>query len=568
MSLTAILVYVWGRSLALRPCWALAAAALTLAVPGLAYSGFLMTEVVFYPIICLSAWAMARALAEPSLENQGFLLASILLAITTRLQAVVLVPILLLAVLLKLGFERGSISSLRRFLPLSGGVVIAAGLWALLTRGEAGGVLGSYQVTGSTSYAFGSAARFALYHLADVLIMTAVLPVVALSVLVFRAAMGNEASERIRAFVAVATAYVLGFVAEVGLFTSSLLGRLGERYLLGLSPLLFLSFACWLDRGAPRPALATGLSSVAALGLLAALPTRFVSESAAPDAFSLIPLYDIRQHMSASVFKLGVLLAALLLLILLAGAAFRRRWILPVVVGVMLIAGSVSASRFVARQAAGFRNLTIGGDPTWIDEFAAGPVSFLYAGEYGFSKGGPVWANLFWNSKIANVLTLRGATVVGPIPSHRASVAPDGRLLVGGVQFESESAVASSAISFFGDIRGRGGSYALWQLAAPARVSSIVTGIRLLSGDIDTSARMRAYACEDGALELALAAPEARTITVSREGRLYRTIRLVAGIPWTGTIPPPRGSSGVCTFEVVSEGGGVHADRFDFVRRE
>jgi len=48
MSLTAVPVYLWGRSLMSRG-WALVAAALTLSIPGLAFSGVIMTEVAFYP---------------------------------------------------------------------------------------------------------------------------------------------------------------------------------------------------------------------------------------------------------------------------------------------------------------------------------------------------------------------------------------------------------------------------------------------------------------------------------------------------------------------------------------
>src|SRR5205807_6709643 len=99
MSLAAVPVYLWGRTLA-APRWALAAAALTLAVPGLLYTGFLMTEVSFYPVFVLAAWAMASALAEPTLDRQAILLGTMLLAFATRLQAVVLVPVFVLALLL------------------------------------------------------------------------------------------------------------------------------------------------------------------------------------------------------------------------------------------------------------------------------------------------------------------------------------------------------------------------------------------------------------------------------------------------------------------------------------
>ena len=56
MSLAAVPVFLWGRSLTAAR-WAFAAAGLTLALPGLAYSGLVMTEVAFYPVFVLAAWA-------------------------------------------------------------------------------------------------------------------------------------------------------------------------------------------------------------------------------------------------------------------------------------------------------------------------------------------------------------------------------------------------------------------------------------------------------------------------------------------------------------------------------
>src|SRR5438067_3503527 len=142
MSLAAVPVYLWGRSL-MAPRWALAAAALTLAVPGLLYSGFLMTETAFYPVLVLAAWAMASALAEPTLDRQALLLGTMLLAFATRLQAVVLVPILFLALVL----SGGGLARVRRFVPLFLGIAGVAALWSVLVlRGHesASGLLGTY----------------------------------------------------------------------------------------------------------------------------------------------------------------------------------------------------------------------------------------------------------------------------------------------------------------------------------------------------------------------------------------------------------------------------------------
>src|SRR3989440_2798314 len=57
MSLVAVPGYPWGPTLIARG-WALTAAALSLCLPAFAFTGFVMTEVAFYPIVCLVAWAL------------------------------------------------------------------------------------------------------------------------------------------------------------------------------------------------------------------------------------------------------------------------------------------------------------------------------------------------------------------------------------------------------------------------------------------------------------------------------------------------------------------------------
>jgi hypothetical protein len=73
MSLAAVPVYLWARTLVPRRS-ALVAAALTLATPVLAYSGLVMTEVLFYPLLVTAAWAGAAAIARPTRRNQILLL--------------------------------------------------------------------------------------------------------------------------------------------------------------------------------------------------------------------------------------------------------------------------------------------------------------------------------------------------------------------------------------------------------------------------------------------------------------------------------------------------------------
>jgi len=74
MSLAAVPVFFYGRRL-MSPSYALVAAALTLASPLLLYSGFVMTEVLFYPLAALTLLASARAVETASVKHQVVALA-------------------------------------------------------------------------------------------------------------------------------------------------------------------------------------------------------------------------------------------------------------------------------------------------------------------------------------------------------------------------------------------------------------------------------------------------------------------------------------------------------------
>ncbi len=73
MSLAAWPVYTYTRRL-VPDGYALLAAALTLACPLVLFSGFVMTEVLYYPIAAAALLATARAVATTALTDQGIAL--------------------------------------------------------------------------------------------------------------------------------------------------------------------------------------------------------------------------------------------------------------------------------------------------------------------------------------------------------------------------------------------------------------------------------------------------------------------------------------------------------------
>ena len=100
MSLAAVPVYLWGRRF-LSPLGALVAAALTLLLPGLVLTGTLMTENAFFPAFLLALLAIGVCVERPTPGRQALAVAAIGLAGASRLQGLLLVPVLVAAVVLE-----------------------------------------------------------------------------------------------------------------------------------------------------------------------------------------------------------------------------------------------------------------------------------------------------------------------------------------------------------------------------------------------------------------------------------------------------------------------------------
>ena len=99
MSLAAVPAYFLARRVLERPL-ALVAAALSVAIPSMLYTGTLMTENAFYPVFLCVALVLVRMLERPTARNQLGVLALCIVAYETRQQALALFPAVLTAPLL------------------------------------------------------------------------------------------------------------------------------------------------------------------------------------------------------------------------------------------------------------------------------------------------------------------------------------------------------------------------------------------------------------------------------------------------------------------------------------
>jgi hypothetical protein len=562
MSLVAVPVYLWGRTMMPRGL-ALLAATLTLAVPGLLYSGLLMSHVAAYPVTALALWASARALERSTLVDQLLAVGAIGLAIATRLQALALVPALVTAILIKAALERKP-RSILRFAPT--GVALAAPVllwlgWRLALGGHWSSGLGPYASAGTQSYSLDEIVRFVGYHLGAITLVTGVLPVFALALLVVHAATRREPSEAVRAYVAITVAYLVWEVAEVGAFASENAERLLERDIMTLAPPLFLGFAVWLSRGAPRTWLSASAVAIVTLVPLVTTPfSRLVGADALPDSFSIAPLLELQQRDPSRDLALIVSICAAGLAAVFVLVPRRFVAVLPALVLVWLVAASVASTREVTRAVEKDQQELLGDNRRWIDDLVDSEAGYLYGGEIYWTT---VWHEIFWNEKLEHVFDLPYVKVPGPVPQTTLAPGPDGilrrpdgtaangpRYLVATAEYTFVGTPVRAITQYNLDTRG----LTLWRLDAPLRISTALKGVRA-NGDMHGPARIVVYDCRGGRLRVTLLPKTSSSVRVLRDGKLIKNLELAGEPSWSGTFPVPASSQPrTCTFELQPSG--------------
>jgi len=559
MSLAAVPAFLWARSL-VSARWALVAAALTVAVPGLTYAGLMMSEVLFYPLLLLAAWAGAEAIAGPTRRTQLLLVVAVLAVCATRVQAIVLLPALGTAALVDAGLAR-SWAGLRRLAPAAGALAALVVAWLGYRLAVGGSTLGSYEVIANTSFGAGKAARYVLYHGASLLILCGLFPAAAVALLLVRAVRDGERDPRVRAYLAVASSLAVWLVVEVGIFTSRYSDRIVERNLIGLAPVLFVGLVLWIERGAVGRSLERAGVALCAAVVLVLLPVdRYVNIFGMHDAMTLVPLYKLVT--ATSMDTLEIVYPTVVGVAAVALAFAPRAWLrwTPLLLVVAFAGASVASSRFAVQQSRQQQRVFLGKHPNWVDRKADGPVAYLYDGEPSWNG---VWQTVFWNHRIDRVYDLGSVEVPGPLPQAHAEVRPDGRLFVPpSARQPGEYAVVSTWTTLVGDVRKEIAQIGLtqaglrvWRVDPPLRLRDQISGLQV-NGDIygTVTARLAAYACDVGTFRLTLIPKQAETVEIRVNGRLVRRLEFAsAASSWHGDFAAD-GRGGECTLEVTPTG--------------
>lgn len=547
MSLAAVPMHAWARRV-VGARSAVLVAALTLALPAFSYAGLLMSETAFYPLVALVTWTMAMTIAEPTPRRQLLLVGLIATAALTRLQGAVLVLVFPTAVLI-------ARTPLRRYAIALGGLGALVVAWAVWRLVHGGGALGAYTAAASSGYHAGSAARFVVYHLGDLLVLTGFLPAAATALLWFeRARLGAEA----RAALAVAISLAGWLVLQVGVFASRYVGHLAERDLIVAVPPLFLCFLVWLQLDAPRSRRRGLLVALVGAGCVFAWPLQtLLKPEARPDSSTVAALYRAVGTSSLGHQQLLLDGAVAVAAVLLAVGPSRLLRLTPVLLVALLGLESVVAANAAAAAARRVRDTLVGPTPGWVDNAATSEVSLLYSRA---AEWNAVWETLFWNRRVRRVFALPGAKVIGPVPGGEITLDADGTVRRNGAIVRSTYTLAPTAVQLAGTQVATAGNglagvpvgLSLWRTDGPLRVVGHAAGLQP-NGDIYHSAIIHARGCP-GTFRLTLVSKQAERIDLYRDGRLWQSVRGVPPQVLRLEIPSRPGASGRCSLRVTTTG--------------
>lgn len=511
---TAVFPAYWLARRIVRPSFALLTAAAAVATPAMVYHAFLMSEALAYPVFLFAVAILARTLAEPSARMAVAVPAVCVVAVATRVQFLVL-PLAYLAGVALCG--RGAY---RRHL-------VPAALTTLLVATLVGipGLLGQYGEATHLGHAPGAVAHWALTtgYLFAFSLGLAIVPGALFGLHLMLARPRLPIERAIAALTVACTALFLGQAALIGAGEAH---RPLERYLFYVTPLLFLAFFAFAEKGAQGRLRYMAVACAGGLALsLVSLPGLTGTAAYFFDSVTL-------SGFARAAYALGLTNASLLyslvpvaLALLACALPLRRRGVpelfatIAIGLGLAVGAGVYETDRLVT----GWSAHAFGApELDWLDRSDLGPARYL-----ALSNADPfLGTNLeSWNRDLRGVVVL-GTSAPDPFPTSIARVASDGTLEIGGKTATAQTLivnVSGSAIDLEGQIvaRPRDGLVA-YRIPAGAHIRTLARGLGP-DGWTGTRLRYQTWPVRPGRYELTLSVPAGTTPrTVSVDGRTIR----------------------------------------------
>ena len=560
MSLAAVPAYFLARRV-VGDGLSLLAALLAVALPSLAYTGTVMTENLFYPLFLTFVLAFVLVLERPTGPRTALLYVLLGVAFATRVQAIALVPAILLAPLLLAVFVRRGVRetfSRYRVLYATFAVLALLGIVVQVVGGRSlDDLLGAYAPVGETSYGVGEVLKFLVWHVAQLSLYVLVVPIAATIVLLGRA---RSLDDRLQAFLAATVAITVCLVPVVATFASHFSDRIEERNLFYVAPLLVIALLAWVERGAPRPrVLAPVAAAVSALLVLLIPFDRFLTTSAITDTLMLLPFWSLQDRIGSGWVTPAALVLAVALAALFLFVPRHYAIALPLVVlGLWTLAfkpiwwGKHGLERF--SRGSLFQGIRTA-DKDWIDRALplpnGGAAAFLWTGR---TDRLTVNQNEFFNRDVGPVYYVDKPTP-GGLPETRVRIDPDTGLvtLPDGSPVKDEYVISDSSFEPDGVAiaRDRGWGITLWRTNVPLVSAVRIDGLYPNDTWSGPTVRYVRRRCRPGRLTVVVSSDgslflDPQTIVARSGGKVVGTQRLPPGALRTMRIPLEPGAGGDC----------------------
>lgn len=426
VSLSAIPAYLLARRV-LTPYYALGAAVLVLSVPTLLYSGMLMTENAFYPAFLLAALAMCMWLEKPDPKRTAFVLCAALLAYLTRAQAVAILPALAAAPFLVSG--RRALREFRWFFAAGAAAVLLVVVAQFARGASVFGILGAYEVAGTSTYTATGVSRWLLYHWEELILSFGIVPFAALIVL---AVTMRGRSRADRAFLATAVTLSFALVLEVATFASVHALRVEERTMVYVVPLFLIALMLWIERDCPRPPLVAVPAAIAAVALPVALPyTKLIGLPAVSDTPALVAIWSIAPSFGGiGNLRWVVLVGALAICAVFLFVPRRYALVLPVLVfAYFWVSQKPLEGKYRQTSILDLFQGITAAHPDWVDRAVGrdGEVTLIWSGN---TDKYSVWLNEFFNRSVRHFY-YTSSPLAGDLPEQPLATDPDSGLMKG-----------------------------------------------------------------------------------------------------------------------------------------
>jgi hypothetical protein len=506
-------------------------AALSVCIPWIALSSFLMTEVVAYPAFLWTMLALQHAAVAPRARNDILLVVALLVATLARAQFAVLLVVLPLALSIHhFAFARGGflwrrvraalreLVSAHRELAVAYAVLVVAGV-VLLAAGRLSSALGTYSVTAEGDLLPKGMGRSLLEHLAPIGLGMGIVPFVVGVAWLLTALVGSRSREQ-HAFACIATVTIAALLVEVTSYDLRFgAGRLHDRYLFYVVPLILIAFAAMIRDGRwSRWSLfvSAGLLAMAFAYVPVIRYQKFNVDS--PVAVLNDGLLDLAGSVNGARFLLAFATIGATLLFLLASTFLRRRQVAGLLLAIAALAipaqTGLAFNRLFTVDGTSGRPLTLdqGVVFDWIDR-ELGPIPRVTMIPYPFLYGN-YWENVaywwnveFWNASVQRAAVYEDAFTGTPETFPPIALSFDrstGRANVSPSDYTVQG-VAETRFRIAGKVLGEDRGVALIRAAKPWRaewlafdlyrdgwtVPKVVGTIRVFAAPAQTSAMKR-----------------------------------------------------------------------------